>query len=245
MAEASDNGYLFSLEDVRAMLHRPLPGRPAQMKMAPQIPPRYAERFANPPATPRLSAVLILLYPNRERLHFVLTRRSEHLANHRGQISLPGGAQDDHETLLQTALREANEELAVPAEKVQVVGRLSPFYVVPSNYCVHPFIGYVPFTPQFRPQTGEVAAILEVPLQALLVPANRRIEYWPDRELVELRRVPVFDFQNWMVWGATAMILNELVTLMEAYLAEAEPGSPAGNHPPRAAPGRNFPGERS
>jgi len=203
-----------TLEDVRRALSRPLPGAEAQIKMAPQPRPGWNPDFAIPPGC-RQGGVLILLYPRAGRLHFVLTRRTEVVSSHKGQISLPGGAREKGEPLLQTALRETREELGVSPDGSEVIGHLSEMYTPPSNYCIYPFVAYRPVAPIFRPDSVEVAEVLEVPLTLLLAPSTQRVEYWPDPYLESPRRVPFFDIYGQVVWGATAMILSELVTLLE------------------------------
>jgi 8-oxo-dGTP pyrophosphatase MutT (NUDIX family) len=202
-----------TLDDVRRALSRPLPGLDAQIKMAPQPRPGWNPNFALPPDC-REGGVLILLYP-RGQLHFVLTRRTETVRSHKGQIALPGGAREEGESLVQTALRETCEELGVPPESIEVIGRLSALYTPPSNYCIHPFVAYRPSAPAFRPDPVEVAEVLEVPLALLLNPSTRKVEYWPDPRFESPRRVPFFDVHGTVVWGATAMILSELATLLE------------------------------
>ena len=203
-----------SLEDVRRALSRPLPGSPAHLKMAPQPRPGWVPDLALPSGC-RQGAVLILLYPRPDCLHLVLTRRTETVNAHKGQISLPGGAREGDEPLVQTALRETCEELAVCAEGIQVMGQLSALYTPPSNFCIHPFVAYCPVAPAFHPDPREVAEVLETPLSLLLDPSIRRVEYWSDPRFDPARRVPFFDIQGQVVWGATAMILSELVTLLE------------------------------
>ena len=203
-----------TLDDVRHALARPLPGLDAHLKMAPQPRPGWNPNFALPPDC-RQGGVLILLYTRADRLHFVLTRRTQTVRSHKGQISLPGGKREDDESLVETALLETCEELSVPPAGTDVIGRLSTLYTPPSNYCIHPFVAHRSITPTFRPDPVEVAEVLEVPLTTLLDPANRRVEHWSDPRYESLRRVPFFDIHGQVVWGATAMILSELVTLLE------------------------------
>ncbi len=212
-----------TVDDVRRALSRPLPGVRAQIKMAPQPRPGWDPNFAIPPDC-RQGGVLILLYPRAGRLHFVLTRRTQTVRSHKGQISLPGGARENGETLVQTSLRETREELGVPPDGTEVIGRLSTLYTPPSNYCIHPFVAHREVRPTFRPDPNEVAEVLEVPLALLLDPSIRRVEYWPDPHLESPRRIPFFHVHGQVVWGATAMILSELVTLLEAEIAEVEEG---------------------
>jgi 8-oxo-dGTP pyrophosphatase MutT (NUDIX family) len=203
-----------SLEDVRRALARPLPGLDAHLKMAPQPRPGW-NPGAELPDGCREGGVLILLYPRLGRLHLVLTRRTETLRSHKGQISLPGGTREGDESLVQTALRETCEELGVPPDGSQVLGHLSPLYTPPSNYCIHPFVAYYPAAPNFYPDPLEVAEVLEAPVAWLLDPARRRVEHWTDARFDSARRVPFFDIQGHAVWGATAMILSEFATLLE------------------------------
>jgi 8-oxo-dGTP pyrophosphatase MutT (NUDIX family) len=203
-----------TLDEVQRALRRPLPGSPAHLKMAPQPRPGWQPDSALP-SDCREGSVLILLYPQADRLHLVLTRRTETVHSHKGQISLPGGAREGDEPLAQTALRETCEELAVCSEGIEVIGQLSALYTPPSNFCIHPFVAYSHVPPTFHPDPGEVAQVLEVPLALLLDPSIRRVEYWSDPRFDSARRVPFFDVQGQVVWGATAMILSELVTLLE------------------------------
>jgi 8-oxo-dGTP pyrophosphatase MutT (NUDIX family) len=203
-----------SLDDVRRALSRPLPGIRAQLKMAPQPRPGQ-DPDSGTPADCRESSVLILLYPRAGRLHFVLTRRTETVQSHKGQISLPGGAREDGEFPAQTALRETYEELAVPPDGTEVLGCLSTVYIPRSNYCIYPFVAYRPAPPIFHADPVEVAEVLEVPLALLLAPSTRRVEYRSAPDFDSPRRVPFFDIHGQAVWGATAMILGELVSLLD------------------------------
>ncbi len=203
-----------SLEDIRRALSHPLPGIRAQLKMAPQ--PRAGRDVdLDVPADCRESSVLILLYPRAGRLNFVLTRRTEMVQSHKGQISLPGGAREGDETLDQTALRETCEELGVPQDGTEVLGCLSAIYIPRSNYCIYPFVAYRPDPPVFYADPVEVAEVLEVPLALLLDPSIRRVEYWSAPDFDSPRRVPFFSIHGQVVWGATAMILSELVSALD------------------------------
>jgi 8-oxo-dGTP pyrophosphatase MutT (NUDIX family) len=211
MSELAER-HLF-VEDVRQALTRPLPGLAAQMRMAPQ--PRPGWSYPGIPAGCRQSGVLILLYPRGEQLHFVLTRRTERVGAHKGQVSLPGGACHSNELPAQTALRETAEELGVDSRSIEVMGQLTPLYVPVSSYCIHPFVGYQPAVPAFRPDPVEVAEVLEMPLKALLDPLNRHVEYWHEAGFEGGRRIPCFKLGGWLVWGATAMILSEMAAALE------------------------------
>jgi 8-oxo-dGTP pyrophosphatase MutT (NUDIX family) len=157
--------------------------------------------------------VLALLYPCDGEPHLALTVRTSSLGHHRGQVSLPGGGREDSDASLEAAaLREAEEEIGVDASSVQVLGALTPLYVPPSNNCIHPFVGLVRERPQFELDRNEVAELIEVPLAILLDPSTRREEEW-DRE-GKPYQVPFYAIAGHKVWGATAMILAELIALI-------------------------------
>ncbi len=205
---------------VRAALQLPLLGRAAQLEMA--VRPRPGDRPDLPNPCPREAAVLMLLYPRQGELVLPLTRRTDTVEMHRGQISLPGGAREPQDRdFAQTALRETCEELGIPEGTVQILGALSPIYIPPSQFCVYPYVGYVSAPPLLQPDPGEVAAVLEVPLQHLLQPDTRQVEvHWRDNQRFE---VPVYRVADQVIWGATGMMLAELVALLRAIQAPTHP----------------------
>jgi 8-oxo-dGTP pyrophosphatase MutT (NUDIX family) len=196
---------------LRAALARPLPGLSAQMGMAP-IPRPGSDRIVDPSLNCRRAGVLVLLYPRDGDLSLVLTRRTDEVDNHRGQISFPGGSMDPGEDAVSAALREGWEELAIDPAPLDVLGELSPLYIPPSGFCIYPAVAYAAKRPGFVPNAGEVAEVLEVPLAHLLDPGTRGQEIWPIRG-VDVR-VPFYRVGHHKVWGATAMVLCELLDLI-------------------------------
>jgi 8-oxo-dGTP pyrophosphatase MutT (NUDIX family) len=178
--------------------------------MAPEVRKEELLRFV-PPANPKVASVLILLYPGADGLTLTLTRRTDTVENHRGQISLPGGAQENDEDLAQTALREAYEEVGIDPASVELLGKLTPLYIPVSGFRVHPFVGYSPHRPTFRSDPIEVAEVIEVPLALLLDPHTERTEVWDWRG--QLVPVPFFQVGPYQIWGATAMILAEFLAV--------------------------------
>jgi len=169
-----------------------------------------------PPDNPRKAAVLFLLYPpqtNDPALNLVFIQRPEYEGIHGGQISLPGGRSEGNETLAETALREAQEEVGINPQRVVILGQLAEYFVQASNHNVHPFVGYCDHRPVFVPCQQEVAEIIEAPLATLLNPACRQ------REVRDLHRwgateVPYFAVGNYKIWGATAVMLAEFIHLL-------------------------------
>ncbi len=205
-----------SLDDVRAALALPdFDGPAAQSLMMPLS--RPAKRAANRPGRARLGGVLMLLYCVDDELHLVLTQRPDYDGVHSGQVSCPGGRHEPPESLVETALRETYEEIGIPPADVELLGRLTPLYIMPSDFEVHPFVGRTirPERPRFVPDTREVAAILEVPLRRLLDPATRAEEEMELRGGLRMA-VPFFRVGEYKVWGATAMMLSEFLERLRA-----------------------------
>ena len=172
-------------------------------------------RQLEPPAgvIPRQAAVLLLLYPDAGDLRLPLTVRSDRLPNHRGEVSLPGGAIDpDDDGPISAALREAHEELGVPPAAVTVWGTLSPLYISPSNFRITPVVGMIDPAPVLRPNDAEVSTVITVTVRELLDPALVIEEQWTLRG-AEVR-VPFFAIAGHKVWGATAIVLSEFVARM-------------------------------
>lgn len=167
----------------------------------------------------REAGVLALLYPDPDP-HLVLTVRRDDLPDHPGQISFPGGQREAGETLPETALREAEEEVGLPRSGVHVLGALTPLFVPPSNFCVHPFIGVLDHVPSLVPTDREVGDILHVPVRRLLDPETRVVETWTLHGTPI--DVPFYRVGPHTVWGATAMMLAELLSCIRDITGIAE-----------------------
>lgn len=194
-------------------LQQPLPGQQAHNIMA------HAARDTRPPVPPsaRKASVLALFYPKADNWHIVLIERTSHNPNdrHKGQISFPGGKHDDtDENLEYTALREANEEVGVDANQIKILGALSKLYIPVSNFNVHPFVGFMEHTPRFIPQESEVADILEVPFHHFTIPKTKQLTDIKISPQITLKGVPYFNIHNRVVWGATAMMMSELIEVV-------------------------------
>jgi 8-oxo-dGTP pyrophosphatase MutT (NUDIX family) len=194
-------------ERLSTRLGQPLPGSAAHepMRATPigPIRPKFEHKLP-----PKPGSVLILLYEEEGKIKFPLTKRPEYLGAHAGQISLPGGKAEPGENYIQTALREGEEEIGVHLDELKVIGRLSDFFVIPSNYLVVPVVAYVIKRPQFIAQESEVVKILEGSLDDLIL--DDAIQ---TKEILAAKMYPMlaphFLIDNEIVWGATAMMLNE------------------------------------
>jgi len=204
---------VISKEAMEAVLRRPKPGLPAQLEMAP-IPRPGTIDFTNSPPDCVPAAVLILIYPRDDAPHIVFIRRPKTSVHHKDQIAFPGGQIEGSESAIEAALREAREEVGAGPAGVYIAGELTPLFIPPSNYCVTPVVGLSARRPEFVPFPDEVAEILEVPLAHLLDPASVKREKWIlERGEVS---VPFYAFGRHKIWGATAMVLSEFLTLLRS-----------------------------
>ncbi|MEM7128554.1 MAG: CoA pyrophosphatase [Chloroflexota bacterium] len=215
------------IHNLQQDLFKELPGRDAQYRMAPT--PRgksWKGSYDDPDPTARLGGVLVLFYPYTVQLdhpespylepyaepYIPLILRQTYDGVHSGQIGLPGGGHEEQdESQIATALREAQEEIGVHADQIQVLGELSPLFIYASNFLVQPVVGWIKERPTFQAEVREVAQIIETPLSALSDPANYRCEEWKLRD--RIATVPHFHIQGHNIWGATAMMLSELLAL--------------------------------
>jgi len=167
----------------------------------------------------RISAVLACLFEEDGDIHLVLTRRASHLRHHRHEVSLPGGRCELGESPLETALREAHEEIGLDPSSVTPLGFLSPIYTLASSSAIWPVVGVVPERPEFRVDSSEVDRVFSVSLTHLLQLENFREQRWWRQtsrrtESDGAFRVHFYRVPDDLVWGATARILTELLTLV-------------------------------
>jgi len=188
-----------------------LPGESARDSM---VPPYRRNLRPDPSEAPwREAAVLVLFYQDADELRFPLIVRTDDGGTHGGQISLPGGSREADETPESCALRETEEELGINRDEIRLLGALSPLRVPPSRFMVRPYMGYVATRPRFNPSPAEVAALALPSVMELLDPCCTGIErIMYDRQVWP---VPCYCLSGGVVWGATAMILAELVAILK------------------------------
>lgn len=196
------------VESLRERLTSPLPGptahEPLRAMPVGEVRPVFEHK-----TPPKPGSVLILLYPDRGEIKFPLTKRPEYLGAHSGQVSLPGGKAEPGETAIETALREGEEEIGVRQNDIEVIGSLSNFFVIPSNFMVTPVVGILRSKPLFVPDPVEVVRVLEGTVSELLKENAVAVKEITAARVYRLH-APHFLIEDEVVWGATAMILNEL-----------------------------------
>ena len=195
------------LQGLKDRLLQPLPGGAAHAKMAHQgrrlLPQQHDE--------PNIAGVLILIFPSGGNWKTVLIERTSHNKHdkHKGQISFPGGRRElSDQSILETATREAEEEVGVNRHDIQVAGRLSDLYIPVSNFLVTPVVGLMAYEPRFKAQETEVAGIIQTSFEVFEAPKQRDLVVGQG---IKLTAVPYFEVNGHVVWGATAMILSEFV----------------------------------
>jgi 8-oxo-dGTP pyrophosphatase MutT (NUDIX family) len=187
----------------------------AHIKMAPLERITYLKDKSYTENEPKNAAVLMLVYPKNHIAHLALIVRNTYPGVHSSQISFPGGKEElQDKTLEITALRETEEEVGIPMNKVKIIRQCSEIYIPPSNFLVTPYLGFSNENLQFIPNPEEVQRVLELPIHQLLddktiVQTKMTTSYATDID------VPAFLVENFLIWGATAMILNELKELFK------------------------------
>ncbi|GAB3937892.1 NUDIX hydrolase [Larkinella terrae] len=197
---------------LRERLAEPLPGPDAHLKMASRSRLRMAMQ---PNERTRRSAVLIVFYPYQNSIYLPLILRPQYDGVHAGQMAFPGGRMErSDESLIRTALREAQEEVGIRVTDVTVLGKLTEIYIPPSNFFVQPVVGILPYRPDFYPDPREVEHVVEVSLDELMD------ETIVGENAIEVRGVaidaPFYQLQGFKVWGATAMMISELLTVINS-----------------------------
>ncbi len=202
------------IEKLRQRLQQPLPGEAAQFKMAPERRITMKEFYAAKHPDPRLSAVLICFFPDRENICTWLMLRPEEQGAHSGQVSFPGGRFEDGDIDLQnTALREANEEIGIDRNKIEVIGALTSLYIPVSNNLVKPFVGFVQEKQPVQKNEVEVKAIIETDIRLIMNPSIKSSATFNGQHNAKIN-APYYNINGHKVWGATAMILSELESII-------------------------------
>lgn len=192
-----------------------LPGIEAQFKLAPEIRKKLGKKINIAKRNPKYAAVLAIVFPdNDNEMQMVFMLRKTYQGVHSNQIGFPGGKLEDSDSdLKSTALRETHEEIGVPSVDVTVLKELTEVYIPPSNFLVSPFLGVVSKRPDYILEEKEVERVIEIPLKNVLSDDFVSTQIISTSYATNLE-VPVFKFQDEVIWGATAMMLSEIKDLL-------------------------------
>ena len=199
------------ITQLKIRINNVLPGEESQQKMRVIYDQSIELPFSKINST--AAAVLILLYLADNEIYFFLTKRTDELKHHKGQISLPGGSQEGNEKLIDTALRETQEEIGINKTSISIIGTITPLFVPVTGFMIYPFIGYSLNKLNPKPDPVEVATIFSVNISDLLNKENQTTEKRNIRGYDV--QVPYFKLNDYQVWGATSMILSEFRDLIK------------------------------
>jgi len=199
------------ITQLKITINNDLPGKVSHQKMRVIYDQSIELPFSKINSTQ--AAVLILLYLADNEIYFFLTKRTDELKHHKGQISLPGGTQEGNEKLIDTALRETQEEIGINKTSISIIGTITPLFVPVTGFMIYPFIGYSLNKLNPKPDPVEVATIFSVNISDLLNKENRTTEQRNIRGYDV--PVPYFKLNDYQVWGATSMILSEFRDLIK------------------------------
>jgi len=204
------------LQLVPKITNLPLPGRDVQLEMAPTQRVKELKEIEIEKLTPRQAAVMALFYPGSDNdTYIILILRKTYKGVHSNQVGFPGGkVENEDRDLLHTALRETEEEVGVPQNDITIARKLTNIYIPPSNFWVQSYIGFTTDTPEFVAQESEVEVLIEVPLEEFLSDEVITKEVLSTSYMDDLE-VPAYKLQGHIVWGATAMMLSEVRSLLK------------------------------
>lgn len=196
-----------------------LPGEAVQFKMAPVERLQELKQIAKERNTAKHAGVMSLFYPSEDfETRLILILRKTYKGVHSAQVGFPGGKLEDEDNTIQdAALRETEEEVGVPRNAISVLKKLTEIYIPPSNYFVQPFLGITTQVPRFIAEEAEVEALIEVELKDFMNDANICLQTLSTSYATSIE-VPAFNLNGHIVWGATAMMLNEVREMLKIVL---------------------------
>ncbi|HEY5508817.1 MAG TPA: CoA pyrophosphatase [Paludibacter sp.] len=164
----------------------------------------------------RKSAVLILFFRESNEMKMIMIRRSIYVGIHSGQIAFPGGRFETEDIDVQTtALREIEEEIGISRDDIEIIGRLSDIYVPPSNFLISVFVGYLYEKPTYKMQVREVDEVIEIPVSEFFKPDVIKQKDFYVNSIKEASNASYFDVSNVEIWGASAMVISELLDVLK------------------------------
>jgi len=206
----------FTKAELQLKLSNSLPGSVSHMKMASQHRVNHFNNDTVDIPNAKKSAVLILFFHEDNDLKMIVIRRSQYVGIHSGQIAFPGGRfEEEDKDVRTTALREIYEEIGIPEEKIEIIGRLSDIYVPPSNFLISVFVGYLSERPIYKIQEREVDEIIEIPFDDFYKPDVIKEKDFYVNSIKAVSMAPYFDVTNAEIWGASAMVISELLDILQ------------------------------
>ena len=199
---------IITLIKERVRSNNDLPGWNSHKKMAVIPINSFTEKAFTPPKDAKQASVGIIVFKENNKLLFVLTKRTENVEHHKGQVSLPGGAIDRNETAKNASLRETNEEIGIDSSTLESLGQLSSLYTPVSYFNIHVFLWYSKVQPQIKINNSEVDQVYKISLDELI--DNNLVSNTPINKSGFKINVPSYNFNECICWGATAMIITEL-----------------------------------
>lgn len=207
----------FSQEILKLKLSGELPGIVSHLKMAPAHRADELKDAESRMDEARKSAVMILFFRDEQKeLKMIVIRRSEYVGVHSGQIAFPGGRYEEEDGDVEiTALREVEEEIGIPRKQIEVLGRLSDIYVPPSNFLISVFVGFLNAKPLYRLQEREVSEVIEIPFKEFYRSGIVKQKEFFVRSQNASSYAPYFDVSHAEIWGASAMVISELLDVLQ------------------------------
>ena len=206
------------LKYVPQLIEVALPANEAHYKMAPFERIESLKKLDIDSINPKKAAVMMLLYPKKGLTHLVLIQRNSYEGVHSAQIAFPGGKYETPDvTFDKTALRETQEEIGIHPNNIEIIMPFTHLYIPPSNFMVYPFLGICKEEIVFVPDTNEVVAIIELPLNDFLND-DLIVKTIMTTSYAEKIEIPAFKINEHIVWGATAMMLSELKEVLKKVL---------------------------
>lgn len=197
---------------LKEKLQGELPGIKAHSKMLP--PGRRLKTYDNEISSVKQSSVLLLLFPEGDQLYTCLTKRPQTMKHHPGQISFPGGkVEKEDRSAEMTALREAREEVGINPDAIEILGKLSDLYVEVSKFSIQPFLAWADQKPDFLVDFGEVEELILFPVSDFVT--NEIISETELETVTGPLQIKYYPYNGEFIWGATAMILSELIEILK------------------------------
>ena len=206
---------LLNYLELKQKFQLPLPGVSSHLKMAPASRAQDLIRNKENALNAQRSAVLILFFQDDDVIKMIVIRRSEYVGIHSGQIAFPGGRyEEDDLDVSTTALREIQEEIGIDEDKIEIIGRLTDIYVPPSNFIISVFVGYLDEKPQYKIDKREVAEVIEIPIDDFYKSDVIKQKDFYVNSIIAASNAPYFDVTNAEIWGASAMVISEMLDLL-------------------------------